>query len=256
MSATTRRALKVSLVAALCTSAALGLSACGPTGTAGAASGKEGPFPGLTGPQIADRAIKATKSATSLTLDADITDKEGRTKTFMALDTKGECAGTITENTTGTLEILRTGGLAYLRFDEAFLRDQSEGSSPEETAAVLKTLQGRWVKADTNDPDVKDGLAMCDLDTLLSGFETGGNAARRGAETTVGGKKALTLTEKDGATTYKIYVATEGEPYLLKIDIAGGKEPGTMSFRDYGKPVPAKKPAAKDVVDLDALGGE
>ncbi|QGV80227.1 hypothetical protein [Streptomyces ficellus] len=256
MSATTRRALKVSLVAALCTSAALGLSACGPTGTAGAKAEEKGPFPGLSGQQIANKAIKATKSATSLTLDADLTTEDGRTKTFLALDTKGQCAGTVTLGATGTMEILRTGGLAYLRFDEAFLRDQNEGSSPEETEAVLTMLKGRWVKTDIDDPEAKDSLGMCELNTLLSEFETGRNAAERGEETTVNGKKALTLTEKDGATTYKIYVATEGEPYLLKVDVKGGDEPGTMSFLDYGKPVPAKKPAEKDIVDLDALGAE
>ncbi|MER7107860.1 hypothetical protein [Streptomyces sp. NPDC000229] len=253
MSSTVLRTFKRPAVAALCAAAALGLTACGPFGSSGGVE-ETGPFAGLSGPQIANKAIKATKTADSLTLDANLKTSEGQMKAFMALDTKGQCAGTITMGSTGTMELIKSGKLAYMRFDEAFLRDQNKGGSPEETEAVLKMLKGRWVQSDATDPEFKDGLEMCELDTMLSEFETGINFAKRGEETTVNGKKALTLTENDGDATYKIYVATEGEPYLLKIEQKGGEEPGTMSFKDYNKPVPAKKPAVKDILDLDELG--
>ncbi|WP_189550470.1 hypothetical protein [Streptomyces lavendofoliae] len=256
MSSTVPRTLKRSALAALCAAAALALTACGPSGSSGGQAKDAGPFPGLSGPQIANKAIKATKTADSLTLDANLKTADGQIRAFMALDTKGQCAGTITMGSTGTMELIRDGKLAYMRFDESFLREQNKGGSPEETEAVLKMLKGRWVKSDTTDPEFKDGLEMCELDTLLAEFETGINVAERGEETTVNGEKALTLTEKDGDATYKIYVAAEGEPYLLKIEQKGGKEPGTMSFKDYDKPVPAKKPAAEDVLDLDELGAE
>ncbi|WP_336321339.1 hypothetical protein [Streptomyces lavendofoliae] len=255
MSSTVSRTLKRPALAALC-AAALALTACGPSGSSGGQAKDAGPFPGLSGPQIADKAVKATKKAVSLTLDANLTTADGPIKAFVALGTKGRCAGTMTMGSTGTMELIRDGKLAYMRFDESFLREQNKGGSPEETEAVLKMLKGRWVKSDSTDPEFKDGLEMCELDTLLSEFETGVNSAERGVETTVNGKKALTLTEKDGDTTYRFYVATEGEPHLLKIEQKGGEEPGTMSFLDYDKPVPAKKPAAEDILDLDELGAE
>ncbi|MGA5168944.1 MULTISPECIES: hypothetical protein [Streptomyces] len=257
MSSTAPRALTRSVLTALCAVAALGLTACGPSGSPGGGQAKDsGPFPGLSGPQIANKAVKATKTAESLTLDANLKTADGQIKAFMAMDTKGRCAGTMTMGSTGTMELIKTGEDAYMRFDEAFLREQNEGGSAEETEAVLKMLKGRWMKTDATDPEAKDSLEMCELDTMLYEFETGINFAQRGAETTVDGKKALILTEKDGAATYKIYVATEGEPYLLKIEQKGGEEPGTMSFRDYDKPVAAKKPAAKDILDLDELGAQ
>ncbi|OKJ99738.1 hypothetical protein AMK26_27465 [Streptomyces sp. CB03234] len=253
MSSTALRAFTRPALAALCAAAALGLTACGPFGSSGGVE-ESGPFAGLSGPQIANKAIKATKTADSLTLDANLQMSDGPVKAFMALDTKGQCAGTISMGPTGTAELIRTGKVAYMRFDEAFLREQNKGGSPEETEAVLKMLKGRWVKTDVTDPEAKDSLEMCELDTMLAEFETGINSAQRGEETTVNGKKALILTEKDGDATYKIYVATEGEPYLLKIEQKGGEEPGTMSFLDYNKPVPAKQPAAKDILDLKELG--
>ncbi|MEV5619036.1 hypothetical protein [Streptomyces bacillaris] len=51
-------------------------------------------------------------------------------------------------------------------------------------------------------------------------------------------------------------MATKGEPYLLKVTGKGGDEPGTLDFSDYDKPVNAKAPADKDVLDLDELGEE
>jgi hypothetical protein len=47
-----------------------------------------------------------------------------------------------------------------------------------------------------------------------------------------------------------MYVAAEGKPYLLKIDQKGGDEPGTIGFSGFNKPVPAEKPADKDIFEL------
>ncbi|MCX4823641.1 hypothetical protein OG883_27955 [Streptomyces sp. NBC_01142] len=239
-------------LAALCTAAALTLTltltACGqdpePTPT--------GPFAGLSGPEIVNRAVKATKTARSVTLDIDTRTDEGPMKAFMATNTKGQCAGTLSIGATGTAELIKTDGTAYMRFDEAFLREESKGEPAAEAAAVLKMLKGRWLETGVTEADARESLELCDLSSLLADFETNDTEARRGGETTVNGKKALMLTESEGDEKYTVYVATEGKPYLLKIEQKGGEEPGTMTFAEYNKPVPAKKPAAKDIVDLDA----
>ncbi|MEE1755905.1 hypothetical protein [Streptomyces sp. SP18CS02] len=251
MSATALPWFKRPALAALCTVAALGLTACGPLAQE---AEETGPFAGLSGPEIADKAMKATSAASSLTLDMNLKTTDGPMKAYMAIDTKGQCAGTLTLGSTGTAELIKTGQVAYMRFDEAFLLAQSGGGSAEETAAVLKELKGRWVETDVKDPDAQDSLELCELDKVLSEFRTGIGFARKGEETTVNGRKALTLTESDGGTTTRVFVATEGEPYVLRIELQGGEEPGTMSFSEYNKPVPAKKPAAKDIVDLDEQG--
>lgn len=238
---------RAALVAALCAAVALGATACGPFSDDAKASG---PFGDLTGPQIANKAIAATKKADSLTLDLAAKTTDGPMKAYLAMDTTGKCAGTLTVGTTGTAELVKADQKdVYLRFDEAFLRAQGEGEPAEVQEAILKELKGRWVKTPVTDPDAKDNLELCDLKALLADFEEGINFAVKGKETTVGGKKALTLTQKSGAETTTVYVATEGEPLILKVVAAGGEEPGTMTFTDYGKPVAAKVPAAKDVID-------
>ncbi|WP_405570313.1 hypothetical protein OG317_15615 [Streptomyces sp. NBC_01167] len=224
-------------------------------GPAGATAEKPAEaFPGLSGPEIANRAVTATKAATSLTLDVTLKTADGPQKGYMAISKKGDCAGTLSVGSDGTAELIKTGSTAYLRFDEALLRSQNKGAPAEEQEAVLEMMKGRWIKTDASDAEARDSLELCDLNKLLADVEANDTAARRVGETTVGGRKAVKLTESDGKETYTMYVAAEGEPYLLKFEQVGGEEPGTMTFSGFDKPVPAKKPAAKDILDLDKLG--
>ncbi|MEU8620186.1 hypothetical protein [Streptomyces sp. NPDC048623] len=251
MSATVR-ARRAALAATLCAVVTLGATACGPfsDSTPPKASG---PFGELTGPQIVDKAIAATKTAKSLSMDLDLKTSDGPLKGFVSTDVQGQCAGTLTIGTTGTAELIRPADKAvYLRFDEAFLKEQSKGESADVQAAVLKEMKGRWVKTDAKDPDAKDMLDLCDLKALLADFEQDTAGTVQGEETTVGGAKALTLTQTyQGGEKDTFYVATEGKPYLLKIVTTGGDEPGTIVLSGYDKPVTAKAPAKKDVVVTD-----
>ncbi|MEV0447080.1 hypothetical protein [Streptomyces sp. NPDC050600] len=252
----TVRLRRAALTATLCAAVALGATACGPfSGGTNDDAKPAGPFGDLSGPQIVNKAIGATKTADSLTLDVALKTTDGPVKAYLATDVRGRCAGTMTLGATGTAELIKPDAKAvYMRFDEAFLKEQAKGESAEVQAAVLKELKGRWLKTDAKDPDAKESLALCDLKSLLSEFEQGANLAVKGKETTVGGKKALTLTQAFDSEKTTLYVATEGKPYLLKIVTAGGKEPGTISFSDYDKPVEAKTPPAKDVVDEKQFG--
>ncbi|MER8045330.1 hypothetical protein [Streptomyces sp. NPDC094032] len=268
MPATVRPLRRATLTAALCAAVALGATACGPfSGSSGgtkdgADSAKStapakpaGPFEGLSGPQIVDKAIGATKTADSLTLDVALKTTDGPIKAKLATDVRGHCAGTMALGATGTAELIKPDATSvYMRFDEAFLKEQAKGESAAVQAEVMKQLKGRWMKSDAKDPDAKDSLALCDLKSLLSDFEQGANTAVKGKETTVDGEKALMLTQASASERTTVYVATEGKPYLLKIVSAGGKEPGTISFRDYDKPVEAKAPPKKDVVDEKQFG--
>ncbi|WP_435969690.1 hypothetical protein [Streptomyces sp. Qhu_M48] len=251
----TPRTLRTAAAALLGAAVAVGAAACGPSGgedTKPKAEAKaKGPFGELTGPQILDKAIGATKSAKSLTVDVDVTSEGEPLKAYLSLDTRGNCVGTLTVGATGTAELIKADDKnAYLRLDEALLREELKGETPETQKAVLKQLKGRWTKSPLSDPDTKDMVALCDLKAMLADFEQGAAGTVKGEETTVGKQKALKLTESGGGETNTAYVATEGTPYLLKIVTTGGDEPGTVTFSRYDKPVDAKIPAKKDIVDL------
>ncbi|MFJ4340271.1 hypothetical protein [Streptomyces sp. NPDC088915] len=247
---TSSRPRRTAVAALLCAAVAAGAAACGPFSEDAKPAG---PFPGLSGARIVDEAFAATAAAKSLTVDVDTTSEGERTRAYVSFDTAGKCVGTLTTGTAATTELIRADRKkVYLRFDEASLDEQVEGESPEVREATFKALKGRWVEFPASDPDAKDVVAMCDAKELLGGFEQGASGVVRGGETTVDGRKALTLTEPDdGGVTRTVYVATEGTPYVLKIVTKGGDEPGTIAFTRYGKPVAAKAPAAKDIADLD-----
>ncbi|UXY37302.1 hypothetical protein [Streptomyces albidocamelliae] len=246
-------------LAALCLAAAAtaGLTGCLP-GQDSADSKPQGPFAGLSGGQIADRAVKATKGASSLRMKGEVTDDEskGTIKIDLALDKKGECAGTMSMGGQGKADLIKTADTVYMKYDEAFLRAQSKGESKADTDAAVAMLAGKWSKMSLKGQDAKDMASLCDLDSVLSGMDdTGNGTTARGRTTESEGTPVITLHEKDGKDRYTAYVATEGKPYLVRIDKTSGSDgPQHLSFTDYGKPVPAQKPAG-DVIDLDALGG-
>jgi hypothetical protein len=214
------------------------------------------PFAGLTGGEIADRAVKATGGASSLRMKGDVPDDEsgGTIRVDMALNKKGECAGTMSLDGQGQAELIKTGDTVYMKYDEAFLRAQGAGESKEEADAAVAMLAGKWTKMALTGKDAKDIASFCDLDSVLGGVEDVNSDATRGKTTTVDGTAAVVLHERDGKDRYTLYVAAEGKPYLLRVDSTSAKDPGTLVFTDYEKPVPVRKPSGK-IMDLDALGG-
>ncbi|MGA4841450.1 hypothetical protein [Streptomyces sp. G45] len=258
-------------IAALCltAAAAVTLTACGDDkgdgadGAKGAkkpaaATKQKEPFAGLSGPDVIEKAVRATSSAKALRIKGSAPDGEGGTVTMdMALNTRGECAGSLSVNGQGSMDLIANRTTVYMRPDAEFIRTDEKGNAEpdkEGTEAAVDTLADRWSKASAKGSDAKDMAAFCDLDTILAEFKDVDSAARRGKETTVDGTPALTLHEAEGKDRYTIYVATKGKPYLLKIVNEKAKKDETLAFSDYDKPVKATPPKG-DVLDLDKLEG-
>lgn len=243
--------------------AALCLAAVATAGLTGCQSGQDKadskpkePFAGLTGGEIADRALKATTGASSLRMKGDVADDEsdGTIRIDMALNRSGECAGTMSMGGQGKADLIKTGATLYMKYDEAFLRAQSDGESKSDTDAAVAMLAGKWTKMAVKGQDAKDIAGFCDLDSVLGGAQDSDSDATRGRTTQVDGVPAIVLHEKDGKDRYTLYVATKGKPYLLRVDSESAKDPMGITFTDYQQPVPAKRPAGK-ILDLDAMGG-
>jgi hypothetical protein len=238
----------------LAAAAAASLTGCLPGEEEKADSKPKGPFAGQTGGEIADQAVKATSNASSLRMKGDIQDDGSRVGLDMALDRKGECAGTMSANGEGKADLVKTGDTLYMKYDEKFLRAQSDDAPKEETDGVVAMLADKWTKMSATGSDAKDIASFCDLDTVLADFQDVNSDATRGKTTTVDGTPAIVLHEKDGKDTYTLYVATEGKPYLLKVVSKSADDPGTVTFGDFDTPVAAEKPAGK-VIDLNEMGG-
>ncbi|MER7697083.1 hypothetical protein [Streptomyces sp. NPDC096095] len=230
----------------LCAMSLLGLAACG-----GNSPEETGPFAGVSGPEVVNKALTRTNGVKSLRIGLDMTTSDGRVEADFATSLGGDCTGTMTMGGTGTMEVRKTGGTVYTKLDEALLREQSEGEPKADVDAAVELIAGRWMESKASDPDTADSIEFCDLKVLLKEFEAMDNAARKEGPTTVAGKPALRLTEKDGKETFTIDVSAEDEPYILRLTARGGEEPMTMDLSDFDVPVVVEKPAAKDIVDLE-----
>jgi hypothetical protein len=224
------------------------------TSASSESSRKNDAFDGMSGAEIAEKALDTTLGVTSLRMRGTVPDEDtgGTLDIDLALNKKGDCVGTLGMKSQGSAELIKTGDVVYMRYDEKFLRAQSEGEPEEEVQAAVDMLAGKWTKMTAAAGD--DLSDFCDLDQILdeaSDKETHSNA-KRGQESSVDGKPALVLRESDSEGRYTLYVATEGEPYILRVDSQTDGASTTVRFSDFDQPVPAQKPKGK-IVDIDAL---
>lgn len=260
-------------IVALCATAAVGLTACksdsgkpaadasstSAAGTAGttapspsAPTATQSPTPPalarLPAPEIVRRAARAMTAVRSLTAHAKGS-SDGKPLAFdVAIDTRNECTGHISQDGTSA-RIISTGTHVYLQGDDAFLR-QMGGTS------MVQLLHGKWMKAATTGSTGKELAGICDLKNLLSGFQEKPHDPRKGALTTVDGKRAIPVTDKDpkDGSTSTAYIAADGTPYVLEVVTVGGTGPGTVAFSGFDAPVHVGTLPADRIVDIDKLG--
>ncbi|GGU72202.1 lipoprotein [Streptomyces litmocidini] len=216
------------------------------------------PFSGLTAREIGDRAVTATRSATSLRMTGRIVSEGQPLDIDFAVDDRDECTG-LMKVEDGTAELRRVDHVTYMKGDEAFWRASmtSQGMSEAQITTVLELIEDRWLKIAPGQTGSQDLGGVCDLKSLLAGLgkdkERRGGLAR-GPDGKVDGTPVATLVKKEaGGETTTVSVSERGEPYILKMVREGGKEPGALVLSDYDEPVDVKAPPPDETVDLAKL---
>ncbi|MFE2019259.1 hypothetical protein ACFW9O_14620 [Streptomyces sp. NPDC059499] len=222
--------------AALCAAAALGLTACDAfTGDPGA----QAPFSGLTGPEVTNKAVAATRAAATVRLTVTTETADGPVQAFVASGARGACTGTFSLGSAGTLELIRADGAVYTKSDKAMLR----AADATVREADVDRLAGRWVKARADDSRTAQSLRFCDPKDLLDRLAATSATTRKGGRTTISGTPGLTLTGGTDREKWTASVATEGTPHLLKMRLTDGAEkPLTVEFSEFGAPLTVKRP--------------
>ncbi|GGW00425.1 hypothetical protein GCM10010230_28480 [Streptomyces narbonensis] len=204
----------------------------------------------LTKSELLDKAIRATESAESVTVHSDGFSLALPVKSRTSYDGRGNCTTALSYGTSDTIDVIRVDGDTYVRRGEARLRREEGHRSPEDLAALIDRLGGRWTKPPVDGPDAPAEPALCGrltLDALENGW---GDDAAKGEPTTVDGRKALKLVKAGTENETAVHIAAEGPPYILRIVTKGGDTPGTTTF-DYDRPVEVKAPPAGAVVMAD-----
>ncbi|WP_336323893.1 hypothetical protein [Streptomyces lavendofoliae] len=229
------------VLAALVCAGVTGLAGCGE-------SAPEQPFGGRSADEIAARAVEATRDAESVRLAGTAHQRGSSVAVDFRVDEQDNCVGTMSGQGAAA-EVRQTGRTVYLKGNEMFWRSALQGRPG--TDKTIAKLQGKWVRSTPGQAAGTQG--MCDKQAALAaldGDKSEREGMRKGATTTVEGKEALALHKRQpGGEKLTLYVATEGEPYVLKATTQGGKTPGEMLFTDYNKKVDVAEPPAGQVVD-------
>ncbi|MFI6118311.1 hypothetical protein ACIBCU_00370 [Streptomyces sp. NPDC051064] len=192
---------------------------------------------------LLDEANARMEKLSSLTIKITNTVGDDHVTWEMTTDLKSRCKVRNTYSRSGTLEQIRIGETDYVRPDTKYL----EAWSGNQLGAARPNV---WAKVPVARSKPGDGLSQC-----TRPFETFGTATK-GEATRVGGREALGLkvtdpADKDGA--YVFYVATDGEPHLLKAVYKGGeggKQLTTTLFGDFDEPLDIRPPASAEVLDM------
>ncbi|MCS0638675.1 hypothetical protein NX801_24070 [Streptomyces sp. LP05-1] len=208
-------------------------------------------FGGKSPDQIAADAVKATREAKSVRVEGTARQPTGNEIGLnFHVDEQDHCTGTITGQG-AKAEVLQLGQQVYVRGDQKFWQNSLQGQPG--TQQKVQQLQGKWVKSQPNQAGTE---GVCDKQAFLAALDSDKSERKgltKGETTEIDGKDALALVKKqsNGEKT-TMYVATEGEPYILKAVTEGGKQPGEVTFSDYNEKVEAKQPPADQVVDPGA----
>ncbi|MEV7618046.1 hypothetical protein [Streptomyces sp. NPDC089799] len=202
---------------------------------------------------IIEKGRQTLVDAKSVRMVAQVVEASGTTGLDLHFDVDGNCTGTVTPpGNAGRAELVKRGQDVWLKPDAKFLQAQMPGPAGQDAAEVIN---GRWIHGNAGNPELRDFAEVCDLSVFQDAYVSKPLVGKpeKGVETKVDGKPAVTATSRTGAESTTYYVATEGKPYLLRIEGTKAGQKGKATFSDYDKPVPAKTPTKAESVELSSL---
>ncbi|MFP5320520.1 MAG: hypothetical protein ACLGIC_01590 [Acidimicrobiia bacterium] len=191
------------------------------------------------------------RAVTSLRMTGDLVVDGEDLAIDLALDTEGDCQGTLTQGG-ATAEISSVGGTSYLRPDAAFW----ETFAGEGASAIVELVGDRWVVVPGDDGDFSE---FCDLDQLLEEIGSDDDAEEEpvveGTEDVDGQEAVRISSTTDEGDPVTAWVATSEPHVILRIEVTEGDEPGTITFSEFDEELEIEAPPEDEVVDLAELGG-
>ncbi|WP_030597543.1 lipoprotein [Streptomyces fulvoviolaceus] len=175
----------------------------------------------------------------------------------LSLDQDGNCVGSMEMGSDGgSVEIVKQGDEVWMKPDTAFWKAQVPGGEGD---AVAELFKNRYIHGSTRDAMLKGMADTCDLTSFQQEVDTDSSDAgklRKGDETTVDGTKVVPLKGVSDGKQAVLYVTSDSPHRLVQATQKGDGTDMTLSFSDYGKPVPSKTPSADETVDVGKLQDE
>jgi hypothetical protein len=196
---------------------------------------------------ILEETEKDMKALSSLRMEGEITSGEEELTFDMALDTNGDCTGTMGV-AGGQAEIISVDDRSYMKPDAAFWESFAGGVADQ----IQSVVGDKWVVMPGEQGDLSD---MCDLDELLSdlGGEDAGKAEVEGTEEVEGQETVKVSTETDEGDPLTVWISTDDPHHILKMEVTEGEEPGTITLSEFDEDIDVEAPSEDEVIDLEQL---
>ncbi|WP_199881638.1 hypothetical protein [Streptomyces sp. CB03911] len=206
--------------------------------------------------EIVKQAQTAMGGLNSVKVNGTLTVEGGKLTFDLAASKAGDCTGSVGTGSEGKVELVRIGGRTWIKPDAVFWNTVAAKEGNAKSGAVLAELfKGRYITNGQDDPSLKEMAEVCDLIGAISKDDgTSGDKYTKGAAADVDGTKAFSITATDSDGEHStLYVATQGKPYLVRMEQTAGAEPGQLTFSDFDKPLDLKAPPADNVIDFSAV---
>jgi hypothetical protein len=204
---------------------ALGVAACGSSGSSGNGVASKSPA------QILTAVAKAVDGVKSVHVSGS-TDTNGTPVTLdLSLRAGSGGKGTMAENGL-SFQLVVVGGKVYLYGSEAFWRHVANANA----AALFK---GKWLVAPASGQFAQI-VPLTNVSQLFKQLLASHGPLRKSGTSTVNGTKVVGLRDKSNGAT--LYVAANGPPYPIEI-VQPGTRGGHFTFDRYNAPVTVTAPA-------------
>lgn len=158
----------------------------------------------------------------------------------MRLRNGGGASGTVRVGAE-ELQLVSSGTDLFIKADETYWKSQMDPRA----ARGIGTM---WVRVPQTTTTFAQFAALTDYAKVLDSLLQPAGPTTLGATSTILQQPAVQIA----STTGSIWVAADGVPLPVQVD--NGAVGGVARFGEWGAPVPIAVPAAKDTVDLGALG--
>ena len=226
---------------------ACGSSTTSSGGAAPSASSTADPLAGLTAAQVQAKTVADAKASSSLALKGSLTQSSQSYSVNLAIKPSQGCMGTIGEGSKGSFKLIVIGKTVYLNPDDTFWKANAGANA----AATIALINGRYLKLSASNSNMASLADMCDVSQLFSS-DNPSEKVTKGAVTTLGGTRVLSLKDSDGRVAY---VTDTSKPRLVEFAAPKGSSAGTGKVTvTTGAPVTLTPPSASQVIDGSKLG--
>jgi hypothetical protein len=223
-------------------SAAPSTTASASASSAPSASVAADPLAGLTGTQVATRALANLKAESSLTMTGTFSQSGQSYTVNLGLEPGQGCTGTIGEGSKGSFKLIVIGTTLYFNPDDTFWK--SAGGANAST--VIALVNGRYIKTSTSG-SMASLASLCNLSQTLGAIAVTGTFTK-GTPTTLDGTLVLPLGNTAGTGTMD--VTDRSVPEVVSMT---DPKTGALTFSP-GAPVTLAAPPASQVIDGAQLG--